>query len=90
MLEYTVHVHNTSGEKTAEITTPSLNEALRHQADIRANGCEGIITADETPFYNEPSTRDTIIEAAKNVKAVDVLGVIAIFVATFAFLSIGG
>ena len=89
MLEYTVHVHF-EGEKTAEITTKSRHEALRHQADIRANGGEGIITAEETPFYDEPSTRETIIEAAKNVKTVDVLGVIAIFVATFAFLAIGG
>ena len=89
MLEYTVHVHF-AGEKTAEITTLSLIEAKRHQADIRTNGGEGIITCEESPFYNEPSTRDTIIEAAKNVKAVDVLGVIAIFVATFAFLAIGG
>lgn len=89
MLEYTVHVHF-AGEKTAEIITKSLIEAKRHQADIRTNGGEGIITCEETPFYDEPSTRETIIEAAKNVKAVDVLGVIAIFVATFAFLAIGG
>ena len=90
MLEYTVHRYDASGKKVWEFKTPSLARAEEAQARYRIDGGEVIITADETPFYNEPSTRETIIEAAKNVKAVDVLGVIAIFVATFAFLAIGG